>query len=158
MDHKYVVAVDYLRGSTLYAAAVVYPGSTPEPSFTYRAGNRTVVSNLYRRGDRVPPSIDPSLSAHVKSTALSWSTVTAHPETPISKVMTLAIVRAIELWFCRTSTLPRLTDAHVHLPTKTKLNDLPEGLVQITASKDWRLFAARALCRHKHDVQHSERI
>lgn len=158
MDHKYVVAVDYLRGKTMHAAAVVYPGATREPSFTYKAGNRTVVSHLYRRGDRVPTSIDSALSGHVRDTALSWSVVSAHPDADLDKVLTLAIVRAMELWFCRASTLPSLAETCVVLPVKRKLNELPSSLAQFPSVKDWRVGAARALCRHKNATEQSERI
>lgn len=158
MDHKYVVAVDYLRGNSLYAAAVVYPESTPEPSFTYKAGARTIVSHLYRRGDRIPPAIDPALSNYVRSNALSWSVVCAHQNADVSKALALAIVRSLELWYCRTNALPQLSETRVELPLKKRLSDLPESMTQITSSKDWRVFAARALCRHKNAVYQSEKI
>lgn len=145
----YCIAVSFLVANhKLRAAAVIYPSTTEEPSFTYASHGRTHVSFLYRRGDRVPPALNSSLNDYIRSTAVSWAVVAAHPTCPPDVAMELSVVRAVERWVTRQHTFPRLTDTYLFLPTKKPLTLLPKDLKQVTGSKTWQVYAARALCRH----------
>jgi hypothetical protein len=151
MDNvRYLVAANLFRGKKLIAAAVVYSAETAEPSFAYTLHGRSRTAFLYRRGDKIPPALSPALNDHVRSTAVSWALVTAHPQCSPEAALELAIIRAVERWVCRQTTLPSLTETCVLLPTKKPLSDLPLTLKQITnAKKDWHIAAAGALCRHR---------
>jgi len=151
MDNvRYLVAANLFRGKKLIAAAVVYAASVEEPEFVYTLHGRSRTAFLYRRGDKVPASLSPALNEHIRSTAVSWALVTAHPLCPPEAALELAIIRAVERWVCRQKTLPSLAETCVLLPTKKPLTDLPATLKQITnAKKDWHIAAAGALCRHR---------
>lgn len=146
---RFLVAANLLVTKKLIAAAVVYSQDVAEPEFAYTLHGRTRTAYLYRRGDRVPPSLDASLNEHIRSTAVSWALVTAHPQCPPEAALELAIIRAVERWVCRQSSLPSLAETCVLLPTKKPLLELPSNLKQITNSKDWHTAAARALCRYR---------
>jgi len=146
---RFLVAANLIYGKQLIAAAVVYARETAEPSFVYTISGRSRVAYLYRRGDRVPPTLDAALNEHIRSTAVSWALVTAHPDCPPESALALAIVRAVERWVCRHNTLPSLGETCVILPTRKPLADLPTNLKQVTRTKDWHTAAARALCRHR---------
>ena len=158
MDQQYIVAADAIRGDKLFAAAVIYPRGTPEPTFTYEINGRKRTSPLYQKRGRIPSSLASALSEYVKTTALGWAVIVAHPDCPTEKALALAVVRAVERWFCRTNSLPRLEDTQLVLPSKKQLCDLPGTLTQVTASKDWRTGAALALCRHKTTTVLEEEI
>jgi hypothetical protein len=146
---RFLVAANVLTGKKLIAAAVVYANDVEEPSFTYTLHGRTRTAFLYQRGDRIPPSLDASLNAHIRNTAVSWALVTAHLRCPPEAAIELAIVRALERWVCRQRDLPSLAETCVLLPTKKPLADLPPVLKQVTNARDWQLAAARALCRYR---------
>jgi hypothetical protein len=146
---RYLVAANLFRGKKLIAAAVVYSASVEEPEFVYTLRGRQRTSFLYRRGDNVPASLNPALNEHIRSTAVSWALVTAHPLCPPEAALELAVIRAVERWVCRQTALPSLGETCVLLPTKKPLSALPANLKQVTRLKnDWRTAAARALCRH----------
>jgi hypothetical protein len=151
MDNvRYLVAANLFRGKRLIAAAVVYAASVEEPEFSYTLRGRSRTAFLYRRGDKVPAVLNPALNEHIRSTAVSWALVTAHPMCPPEAALELAIIRAVERWVCRQSAMPSLAETCVLLPTKKPLTDLPPALKQITnAKKDWHIAAAGALCRHR---------
>jgi len=146
---RYVVAVNFVRGQRLAASAVVYASSVPEPSFAYTIKGRSRVAYLYRRGDRVPPSLDAALVDHIKGTAVSCALITGHPTCSPEVAMQLAVMRALELWVCRQPVLPELTDIQILIPTKKRLALVPDTLKQHTKTKDWHTAAARALCRYR---------
>ena len=146
---RYVVAVNFVRGQRLVASAVVYAASVPEPSFSYTIKGRSRVAYLYRRGDRVPPSLDASLVEHIKGTAVSCALISGHPSCVPETAMALAVMRALELWVVRQPVLPELTDIQILLPTKKRLDLDPDTLKQHTHTKDWHTAAARALCRYR---------
>jgi hypothetical protein len=151
MSHvRYTVAANSFVGKKrLIAAAVVYPDEVAEPSFSYLLHGRSRTAFLYQRGDRVPPAVDASLTEYIRSTAVSWALVTAHPLCPPEAALELAIIRAVEKWVTRQNVLPSLSDTRVLLPTKKPLHDLPVALKQIVNAKDWHTAAARALCRYR---------
>lgn len=146
---RYVVAVNFVRGQRLAASAVVYASSVPEPSFAYTIKGRSRVAYLYRRGDRVPPSLDAALAEHIKGTAVSWSLMLGHPDCDPEFAMALAVMRALELWSCRQSVLPSLSEIDILLPSKKRLVLTPDVLKQHPKTKDWHTAAARALCRYR---------
>jgi hypothetical protein len=146
---RFFVAANLLVGRKLIAAAVVYPSEVEEPSFSYTLHGRSRTAFLYQRGDRVPPALDASLNDHIRSTAVSWALVTAHPQCAPEAALELAVIRAVERWVTRQKTLPSLAETCVLLPTKKPLADLPAALKQITNAKDWHMAAARALCRYR---------
>lgn len=146
---KFLVATNVLVAKKLIAAAVVYTNDVVEPSFSYTLHGRNRTAYLYQRGDRVPPVLNASLNDHIRSTAVSWALVTAHPECPPEAALELVIIRALERWVTRQHSLPSLADTCVLLPTKKPLADLPSALRQIPNSKDWHTAAARALCRYR---------
>jgi hypothetical protein len=144
----YFVAANFIRrGGQLVAAAVVFEDSVPEPSFTYKLTKRQRTTYLYRRGDAVPPALNTALEAHIRNTAISWAVVSAHRACPPSEALALAIIRAVEKWVCRQSSLPALADTCVILPARKSLTALPAALKQVTRVKNWHTAAARALCR-----------
>jgi len=150
MDNvRYLVAANLVSGKKLIAAAVVYAATTEEPSFVYSLRGRRHTAFLYRRGDRVPPSLYAALNEHIRSTAVSWALVTAHPRCPPEAALELAVIRAVERWVCRQRALPSLTETCVILPTRKPLADLPAALKQRTNFKDWHTAAARALCQYR---------
>ena len=145
----YLVAASFIRrDNRLIAAAVVYGHDVPEPSFTYKLTARQRTTYLYRRGDTVPPALNASLYAHIRSTATSWASVTAHQHCPPAEALSLAIIRAVEKWVCRQVDLPSLQDTCVLLPTRRSLASLPASLKQLTRVNDWHVASARALCRY----------
>jgi hypothetical protein len=149
MDHvRYLVAADLVFGKKLIAAAVIYAVTTEEPSFVYSLRGRSRTAFLYRRGDRVPPSLYAALNEHIRSTAVSWALVTAHRRCPPEAALELAVIRAVERWVCRQATLPSLAETCVVLPTRRPLTELPPSIKQLTNTKDWHTAAARALCRY----------
>ena len=150
MDNvRYLVAANLVSGKKLIAAAVVYAAVTAEPSFMYSLHGRRRTAFLYRRGDRVPPALDAALNEHIRSTAVSWALVTAHIRCPPEAALELAIIRAVERWVCRQSSLPSLAETCVVLPTRKPLKELPVTLKQVTNVRDWHTAAARALCRYR---------
>lgn len=151
MDHvRYLVAANLFLGKKLIAAAVVYPVATAEPEFVYTLHGRKRTAFLYRRGDRVHSALAPALNDHIRTTAVSWALVTAHPRCPPEAALELAIIRAVERWVCRQNQLPSLAETCVLLPTKKPLSELPPALKQVTnAKKDWHIAAAGALCRFR---------
>lgn len=150
MGHvQFLVAANLLVGKKLIAAAVIYPSTVAEPSFSYTLHGRSRTAFLYQRGDRVPPSLYPALNEHIRATAVSWALVTAHPQCPPEAALELAVIRSVERWVSRQKALPRLSETCVLLPTKKPLAELPATLKQITNHKDWRTAAARALCHHR---------
>lgn len=147
---RYLVAANMVSGKKLIAAAVVYASGVEEPSFSYTLHGRSRTAFLYRRGDKVPPALNSALNEHIRSTAVSWALVTAHPRCPPEAALELAVIRAVERWVCRQNVLPSLSETCVLLPTKKPLTDLPATLKQITnAREDWHVAAARALCRYR---------
>lgn len=148
-NDRFLVAANLVRGKKLVAAAVVYASGVEEPSFSYTIKGRSRTSFLYRRGDKVPPSLDASLNEHIRSTAVSWSVVTAHPDCAPAAALELAIIRAVERWVCRQPSLPSLDEMSVLLPVKKPLAELPSALKQHTNTRDWHTAAARALCRYR---------
>lgn len=150
MSHvRYLVAANFVRGQRLVASAVVYADDVPEPSFSYTIKGRSRVAFLYRRGDRVPASLGAALADHVKGSAVSWSLMLGHPDCAPEFAMALAVMRALELWSCRQSVLPSLSEIEILLPSKKRLELTPDVIKQHTKTKDWHTAAARALCRHK---------
>jgi hypothetical protein len=146
---RFLVAANLFRSKELIAAAVIYPGSFAEPSFSYVSRGRSRTSFLFQRGDRLSPALDHALNEHIRGTAISWSLVTAHPHCSPESALALAVIRAVERWVTRQNRLPSLAQTCVLIPTKKLLTDLPSTLQQITGSKDWRTAAARVLCRHR---------
>lgn len=150
MGHaQFLVAANLLVGKRLIAAAVIYPTAVAEPSFSYTLHGRSRTAFLYQRGDRVPPSLYPALNDHIRTTAVSWALVTAHPQCPPEAALELAVIRSVERWVSRQKSLPRLSETCVLLPTKKPLAELPAALKQITNHKDWHTAAARALCHYR---------
>jgi hypothetical protein len=146
---RYIVAVNFVRGSRLVASAVIYAANTPEPSFSYVIKGRSRVAYLYRRGDRVPAALDAALVEHIKGTAVSCALIIGHPTCCPESAMALAVMRALELWVVRQPVLPALTDIQILIPTKKRLDLTPDTLKQHTHTKDWHTAAARALCRNR---------
>jgi hypothetical protein len=146
---RFLVAANLVRGKKLVAAAVVYDSGVEEPSFSYTIKGRSRIAFLYRRGDRVPPALDASLNDHIRSTAVSWSVVTAHPDCPPAAALELAVIRAVERWVCRQPSLPSLSEMAVLLPVRKPLAELPVALKQQLNTRDWHTAAARALCRYR---------
>ena len=146
---KFLVATNLLVSKKLIAAAVIYTNDVAEPSFSYTLHGRSRTAYLYQRGDRVPTALDASLNEHIRSTAVSWALVTAHPQCPPEAALELAVIRAVERWVTRQNNLPSLSDTYVLLPTKKMLAALPASLKQIPNVKDWHTAAARALCRYR---------
>lgn len=146
---RYVVAVNAVVGRQLLAAAVIYTREMPEPSFTYLLHGSKRTSFLYRRGDKVPTVLDAALNEHIRSTAASWALVTAHPQCALETALELAVIRAVERFVCRQDVLPSLEDMCVAIPTLKFLENLPPTLKQFTHIRDWRIAAARALCRYQ---------
>lgn len=144
---QFVVSANFIASTQLVAAAVIYRYDFPEPSFAYPARGKTQVVSLYRRGHRVPPQFLPALSDYIRGSSVSWALVTAHPECPPSSALSLAIVRAVERWYCR-QPLPSLKDVFVHLPLRHPLEDLPSNLHQAVNVHNWRTAAARVLCKN----------
>jgi len=152
MDNvRYLVAANLVSGKKLIAAAVIYAVKTEEPSFVYSLHGRSRTAYLYRRGDRVHPSLHAALDEHIRSTAVSWALVTAHPRCPPEAALELAVIRAVERWVCRQDKLPSLSETCVILPTRKPLADLPSAIKQLTRVNDWHTAAARALCRYRAD-------
>lgn len=146
---RFLVAANLLVDKKLIAAAVIYAYDIPEPEFSYTLHGRNRTAYLYQRGDRIPSTLYAALNDHIRSTAVSWALITAHPQCPPEAALELAIIRAVERWVCRQNTLPSLAETCVLLPTKKPLAELPSGLKQITNIKDWHTAAARALCRYR---------
>lgn len=151
---RYLVATNLLCGeSKLIAATVIYRSEMKEPSFVYTLRGRKRTAYLYRRGDHVPLAIEPALTDHIQSTAVSWALVTAHPACAPEQALALSVVRAMERWVCRENTLPNLSETCLLLATRKILTALPENMRQIPHVKDWHTSAARALCRHRAQVE-----
>lgn len=146
---RYVVATNLIRGKQIIAAAVIYSSEVVEPSFSYTIRGRNRTAYLYRRGDRVPSTLDASLSEHIRNSAVSWALVTAHASCSPDAALELAVIRAVERWVCRQTHLPSLAETLILLPTKKPLADLPATLVQMINVKDWHTASARALCRYR---------
>lgn len=146
---SYIIAANYLvTDDRLVAAAVVDTSVTAEPSFTYTLYGRNRTAFLFQRGDKIPEVLYASIDDHIRTTSLSWSVVSAHPNCPPESALALAVVRAIERWVCREDDLPSLTALFVQTATKRILPALPSTLNQEVNVKNWRVAAARALCRH----------
>lgn len=155
---SYIVATNFLVTDQLLAAAVIYPREVEEPTFSYTVNRRNQTAYLFRRGDKVPASLASALNDYIRKSAVSWALISAHPRVPPETALTLAIIRAVERWVCRTNKLPLLNETCVLLPTKKELADLPSHLRQVTNTKDWRTAAARALCRYRATNQSYEAL
>lgn len=153
----YIVAADALRSTQLIAAAVIYDSVTPEPSFSYRHNGKEKTEYLLRKGARVPSFLASALSEHIRSTSLSWALVTAHADCQVEKALELAVIRAVERWVCRLTTVPSLEETRLYLPGTKPLASLPQTIHQVVRTKDWRTSSARALCRH-HDLKEPDHV
>ena len=153
----YILAADVLRSDKLIAAAVIYDSSTAEPSFSFVHKGKPRTEYLYRKGGRIPGFLASALSEHIRTTALSWSLVTAHAGCPQEKALELAVIRALERWVCRLTAAPKLEETRLHLRGTKPLPSLPQNVQQLTKIKDWRISSARALCRH-HELKELKNV
>ncbi len=157
-DARYLVAANLVYGKQLIAAAVIFLQDTEEPEFSYTLRGRPRRAHLYRRGDRVPPSLDAALSDHVRSSAVSWALVTAHLQCPPEAALELAVIRAMERWVCREDILPNLIQTELVLPLRKPLPSLPRNFKQLTNVRDWHTAAARALCRYRASQEQGSHV